>query len=43
MSENVDRQGKERTFCFEKHRRPEHYGLVVSQKGVVEPTNEEIE
>ncbi|THH04722.1 hypothetical protein EW145_g5306 [Phellinidium pouzarii] len=29
--------GKERTFCFAKHRRPEHYGMIVSQKGVVEP------
>ncbi|KAI5124357.1 hypothetical protein M0805_008964 [Coniferiporia weirii] len=32
-------QGKERTFCFEKHRRPEHYGMIVSQKGVVEPSD----
>lgn len=31
------RQGKSRTFCFEKHRRPEHYGRIVEWKGVREP------
>lgn len=30
-------QGKERTFCFEKHRRIETYGRLVEQKGVVAP------
>lgn len=30
-------QGKERTFCFEKHRRTEWYGPIVDQKGVVAP------
>ncbi|KAH8117264.1 carbon-nitrogen hydrolase [Phellopilus nigrolimitatus] len=34
-------QGKQRTFCFEKHRRPEHYGMIVSQKGVVKPPEAE--
>lgn len=31
------RQGKEKTFDFARHRRTEHYGLIVSQAGVVEP------
>ncbi|KAK0192569.1 carbon-nitrogen hydrolase [Armillaria mellea] len=30
-------QGKNRTFAFEKHRRPEHYGAIVERAGVVEP------
>jgi hypothetical protein len=34
---SIFRQGKSRTFCFEKHRRPEHYGLLTQQVGVVEP------
>jgi hypothetical protein len=29
--------GKETTFAFSKHRRIEHYGLIASQTGVVEP------
>jgi len=29
--------GKETTFAFAKHRRIEHYGLIASQTGVVEP------
>jgi predicted amidohydrolase len=31
------RRGKERVFAFERHRRPEFYGRLVEQKGVVEP------
>ncbi|THV04898.1 carbon-nitrogen hydrolase [Dendrothele bispora CBS 962.96] len=31
-------QGKSRTFAFEKHRRPEHYGVIVERAGVVEPS-----
>ena len=31
------RQGKNRTFAFAKHRRPEHYGAIVERAGVVEP------
>ncbi|KAK0435197.1 carbon-nitrogen hydrolase [Armillaria borealis] len=30
-------QGKNRTFAFAKHRRPEHYGAIVERAGVVEP------
>ncbi|KAG7448612.1 carbon-nitrogen hydrolase [Guyanagaster necrorhizus] len=30
-------QGKNRTFAFAKHRRPEHYGIIVERAGVVEP------
>lgn len=30
-------QGKQKTFCFEKHRRIEHYGILTQQAGVVEP------
>jgi len=30
-------QGKQKTFCFEKHRRIEHYGILTNQAGVVEP------
>ncbi|KAK0220005.1 carbon-nitrogen hydrolase [Armillaria fumosa] len=30
-------QGKNRTFAFAKHRRPEHYGVIVERAGVVEP------
>lgn len=29
--------GKQRTFNFARHRRVEHYGLLTSQTGVVEP------
>lgn len=29
--------GKTRTFDFARHRRPEHYGLICSQTGVLEP------
>lgn len=31
------RQGKDKTFAFEKHRRIEHYGLIVERAGVIEP------
>jgi predicted amidohydrolase len=31
------RRGKEKTFAFHKHRRPEQYGLIVERAGVVEP------
>lgn len=31
------RQGKTRTFDFERHRRVEHYGRIGAQTGVVEP------
>ncbi|KAF2109728.1 carbon-nitrogen hydrolase [Lophiotrema nucula] len=31
------RQGKEKTFDFDRHRRTEHYGLITSQTGVIEP------
>ncbi|KAL8280408.1 hypothetical protein RQP46_007056 [Phenoliferia psychrophenolica] len=31
------RQGKEKTFAFEKHRRIEHYGPIVERAGVIEP------
>ena len=30
--------GKETIFAFERHRRPEHYGLIVEQTGVVSPS-----
>ncbi|KAI5474758.1 N-carbamoyl-D-amino acid hydrolase [Pseudohyphozyma bogoriensis] len=30
-------QGKNKTFAFEKHRRIEHYGVIVERTGVVEP------
>lgn len=30
-------QGKQKTFCFAKHRRIEHYGPITGQTGVVEP------
>jgi len=29
--------GKDTTFAFAKHRRIEHYGLIASQTGVIEP------
>ena len=29
--------GKETIFAFERHRRPEHYGRIVEQTGVVPP------
>ena len=31
------RRGKGKVFAFERHRRTEHYGLIVAQTGVVEP------
>jgi hypothetical protein len=31
------RAATETTFAFSKHRRIEHYGLIASQTGVVEP------
>jgi predicted amidohydrolase len=31
------RRGKEKVFAFEKHRRIEHYGIIVEQTGVKEP------
>ncbi|TVY62794.1 N-carbamoyl-D-amino acid hydrolase [Lachnellula suecica] len=31
------RQGKEKTFDFERHRRIDQYGLITEQTGVVEP------
>lgn len=31
------KQGKGKTFAFEKHRRIEHYGLITERAGVVEP------
>jgi len=31
------RRGKEKVFAFEKHRRVEHYGIIVEQTGVQEP------
>ena len=34
------RPGKERTFCFAKHRRPEHYTAIATQKGVMEPAED---
>ncbi|KAK0238183.1 carbon-nitrogen hydrolase [Armillaria nabsnona] len=34
---NACQQGKNRTFAFAKHRRPEHYGAIVERAGVVEP------
>jgi predicted amidohydrolase len=29
--------GKEHMFAFERHRRPEHYGIICSQAGVTLP------
>ena len=34
---NKCRPGKERTFDFARHRRLEHYGIIASQTGVIEP------
>ncbi len=34
---DATRFGKETIFAFERHRRPEHYGRIVSQVGVVLP------
>ena len=31
------RRGKGKVFAFERHRRTEHYGILVDQTGVVEP------
>ncbi|KAH8892654.1 carbon-nitrogen hydrolase [Thozetella sp. PMI_491] len=31
------RRGKEKTFAFHKHRRPDQYGMVVERTGVIEP------
>ncbi|EXJ96505.1 hypothetical protein A1O1_01631 [Capronia coronata CBS 617.96] len=30
-------RGKGKTFAFARHRRPEHYGVIVERAGVVEP------
>ena len=35
---NATRFGKETIFAFDRHRRIEHYGLITSQTGVVEPS-----
>lgn len=35
-------QGKSKTFAFEKHRRVEHYSLLVDQAGVIEPEEPEV-
>jgi len=34
---DATRFGKETIFDFKRHRRPEHYGMITSQVGVVEP------
>jgi hypothetical protein len=34
---DATRFGKETVFAFERHRRPEHYGRIVQQTGVVTP------
>ncbi len=34
---DATRFGKETVFAFERHRRPEHYGRIVEQTGVVTP------
>jgi predicted amidohydrolase len=31
------RRGKGKVFAFERHRRTEHYGILIEQTGVVEP------
>jgi hypothetical protein len=31
--------GKKTIFDFARHRRTEHYGLIVEQTGVIEPVN----
>jgi predicted amidohydrolase len=31
------RRGKDKMFAFERHRRTEHYGILVEQTGVIEP------
>ena len=31
------KRGKGKVFAFERHRRPEHYGIMVEQTGVKEP------
>lgn len=31
------RRGKAKTFAFEKHRRPQHYGAILERLGAVEP------
>lgn len=35
LDDVVDPKG--RIFAFEKHRRPEHYGIITLQAGVTEP------
>jgi hypothetical protein len=35
--------GKERTFNFGKHRRPEAYGRLLAQKGVIEPEEPKVD
>ena len=34
---DLAKMGKETVFNFAKHRRIEHYGIITSQTGVVEP------
>ena len=34
---NECQAGKQRTFDFSRHRRLEHYGIITSQTGVIEP------
>jgi hypothetical protein len=35
------RQGKDKMFKFAAHRRPEHYGAITGQVGVIEPARHE--
>jgi len=35
-------QGKDKMFNFAAHRRPEHYGAIISQIGVIEPADHPI-
>ena len=34
--------GKKTIFDFARHRRTEHYGLIVEQTGVIEPVNSNV-
>jgi predicted amidohydrolase len=34
--------GKKTIFNFARHRRTEHYGLIVEQTGVIEPVNSNV-
>ena len=36
------RQGKDKMFNFVAHRRPEHYGAITGQIGVVEPADQPV-